>query len=139
MNRYRLPWAVQYEISRYRSQLKAYCFTIEEYDEIFDKLCKRNLASRLQNNQPDGSNTEARQIFHLVRSVVRKNRTTNDGAVKEADLDAMELKVDASQIEMKDPYLALDAEEKAIISGSGAGLGLSPGCPEGPEWYGGQG
>ncbi|KAF8320916.1 hypothetical protein DL93DRAFT_2224612 [Clavulina sp. PMI_390] len=138
MNCYRLPWAVQYEVSRYRSQNTAFCFSLNEYNEIFEKLCQIHQAVRTKHGQLDGSNIEARQVFSLIRSIYRKRPPSKGHEGKESQLDSMELRIDVSQIDAKDPYVELDFEEKAILAGSGAGLGLSPDSPDGPEWYGGR-
>ncbi|KAF8320917.1 hypothetical protein DL93DRAFT_2224613 [Clavulina sp. PMI_390] len=138
MDRCCLPWAVQYEVSRYRTQPVTYQLSSHEWEDIFTELRKANLATRTEDGHPDGNNTEARQVFPLVQAVFQQRRRSKDSGTKEAQLNIMSLEAETSRGRAKDPYIELDFEEKAILAGSGAGLGVSPNSPNGFGWYGGQ-
>lgn len=126
MNRHNLSWAVQYEISRYRSQSKKYWLTLDEYDHIFREL--------------EGPNDKAWHVASLLRSCVREHR---DPDVRDPVLEAHRDSVKHRMEELErpqpdhDPYLHLEKEEKCISDNLGAGLGLS--AHEQPGYYGGQG
>lgn len=125
MNSHKLSWAVQYEISRFRSQSNDYCFTADEYARIFPDL--------------QGGNDKARHVVHLLRTLVRDRRDRNiRSAELQAHLDAIKRRVEELERAEKDPYVELDKEEATIEAGKQAGLGLTSDGPD-PDWYGGQG
>lgn len=125
MNLHKLSWAVQYEISRFRSQSKDYCFTADEYARIFPDL--------------EGGNDKARHVVHLLRTLVRDRRDRNIRSTElQAHLDAIKRRVEELERAEKDPYVELDKEEDTIEAAKHAGLGLTSDGPD-PDWYGGQG
>lgn len=125
MDSHNLSWAVQYEISRFRSQSKEYCFTLEEYARIFPDL--------------RGGNDMARHVIHLLRTLLRDRREpTTLNPELQAHIDAVRRNVEVLERVEKDPYVELNQEEAAIVAGNNAGLGLTSHGPS-PSWYGGQG
>lgn len=125
MNQHELSWAVQYEITRFRSQSADYCFTTEEYARIFPDL--------------RGTNDTARHVIHLLRTLVRGRRENIMRSPElQMHLDAVKRRVAELERTEKDAYVELDHEEDAIKAGKGAGLGFTSHGPD-PDWYGGQG
>lgn len=125
MDSHDLSWAVQYEISRFRSQSKEDGFTLQEYARIFPDL--------------RGGNDMARHVVHLLRMLLRDRREqTALNPELQAHIDAVKRDVEVLERAEKDPYVELDQEEAAIEAGKHAGLGLTSHGPN-PDWYGGQG
>ena len=125
MDSHKLSWAVQYEILRFRSQSRDYCFTVEEYAKIFPEL--------------HGGNDMGRHVIHLLRTLVcNRCKNTTRSPKLQAHLNAIKRRVAELERAEKDPYVKLDKEEVAIEAGNHAGLGLTLDGPD-PDWYGGQG
>ena len=133
MNSHRLSWAVQWEITRYRTLSPTYCFTLDDYTKIVKEL------------HLSGGNIDAIKVGPALISLAkeRQRQAVSDFGDDDVDVEIVKSReveiltsVVPPPIGFINPYAELDREERMLNLTSDERLSADD---LGSRKYGGQG